>query len=279
MKKIYLKDTAFAHEPKTSVYGRTPKYIDWDRDTLQDVEFYTHESIMSLNESPNKKYAWLFESQAILPTVYKTFEKYKSIASNFELVFTHSSKILDSFPNAVFSIGGGVWYGTEASGGNINENQFQNKTKDVSIVSSDKIMCELHHFRLMLAKEIKKNNLCDTFGTFDGGPKVKIFRSLEQYRYSIVVENFIDEYYFTEKILNCFASMTVPIYCGATKIEKFFNPDGIIRFDPNDLTAIQNLKACTEKDYEYRLPAIIDNYNRVQKYLSIEDFMYERYRF
>ena len=59
-------------------------------------------------------------------------------------------------------------------------------------------------------------------------PEIKAQDYLEHYRYSIIIENDIDELWYTEKILNCFATKTIPIYLGATKIGERFNSDGII---------------------------------------------------
>jgi len=71
--------------------------------------------------------------------------------------------------------------------------------------------------------------------------------------------------------------MTVPVYLGATKIDGFFNPDGIIKFTMED--DIENvLRQCTVQEYEARLPAILDNYLRVKKdYLNTYDYLYKRY--
>ena len=46
--------------------------------------------------------------------------------------------------------------------------------------------------------------------------------------YSVVIENHIDDIWFTEKICNCFATKTVPIYYGARDIGNHFYEDGII---------------------------------------------------
>ena len=118
----------------------------------------------------------------------------------------------------------------------------------------------------------------DTYGTFDGGSYIKISDSLKDYRYTIAIENDISPYRFTEKILNCFAAMTVPIYIGATKIGDFFNTDGIIQIETLDYEYIDKIiRNCNEEDYAMRTSALIDNYNRVKDYLCVEDYMYKHY--
>ena len=72
--------------------------------------------------------------------------------------------------------------------------------------------------------------------------------------------------------------MTVPIYVGATAIDQFFNPDGIIQVKKEDLGSIDHiLQQCSSADYESRLPAIKDNYRRVQQYATPEDYLFENY--
>ena len=90
----------------------------------------------------------------------------------------------------------------------------------------------------------------------------------EKYRYSIAVENLVSPFYFTEKILDCFAAQTIPIYIGATEIGQFFNPDGIIQTSVEDFNHIEDILAkCTVEEYERRLPAVMENFYRVQKYV------------
>ena len=72
--------------------------------------------------------------------------------------------------------------------------------------------------------------------------------------------------------------MTIPIYLGASKIDQFFNPDGIVLLKLSDLDRIEKiLELCTHAEYARRLPAIMDNYNRVKPFLNANDWLYENY--
>lgn len=147
-------------------------------------------------------------------------------------------------------------------------------------MASSQNISQYHKLRIAIAKKCKSQKLADTYGSFDGGAYLdKIDHVYAPYRYSIVIENDEKPYYFTEKITSCFAAMTVPIYLGATKIGQFFNEDGIIKITPADFDNLENfLKQCNEADYNSRLEAIKDNYNRVQKHLNVFDnFIYEPY--
>lgn len=163
-------------------------------------------------------------------------------------------------------------------GGKVDPELYKQKSKNISIVSSNKTMCDLHRFRIAVARACKMNGWADAMGTFDGNPYVNIEQSLYDYRYSIAIENIVSDYYFTQKITNCFLAQVIPIYYGANKIDEFFNPDGIIRITELDLNHIEKvLKSCTKEEYERRLPAILDNYSRVQKFANVQDWLYENY--
>lgn len=69
--------------------------------------------------------------------------------------------------------------------------------------------------------------------------------------------------------MNCFAAQTIPIYIGATEAGKFFNPDGIIQMRVEDFDRLEEILAkCTPEEYERRLPAVLDNYRRVQIFIN-----------
>ena len=279
LKTAFLKDYRARNWPYSFVANRYPEYLFWDRFNYGlHNHFYSHEEIKQTIGKPVKKFAFLLESEIIDPETYFLYKKHPGLIKEFDLLFTHSSSLLEKYDNAVFIPGGGVYCGTLLHGGTLHSEQFKSKTKNISLVSSHKTFCELHKFRLDLARYYKKSSLVDTFGTFDGGQYIKISDSLEKYRYSFAVENDITSYRFTEKILNCFASMTVPIYIGAAEIGKFFNPDGIIQIPKLEFTEADKIvKMCCEKDYHSRLTAIIDNFNRVQNYLCIEDYIWKNY--
>lgn len=249
------------------------RYILWDKyDFGRKTHFYTNNCMLQTMGKPDKRYGVLVESESIVPDDYLIFEKHKGLEKDFDLIFTFSAKILDTISNARFvPFSAKIW----------NENfttpdLHTKKSKNVSFLSSDKIMCELHKFRLDLALRCKRENLCDTFGRFDGGAYVQnISDTLNDYRYTICLENDINSYYFTERLTSALAAQTIPIYLGATQIDKFFNPEGIIKITTkSDIKEV--LKQCTKKEYERRLPAVLDNYERVMaQYTSKTDFIYE----
>lgn len=279
-KVFYLKDELLGWQYYSYTRHRFPSGILWDRNNPSlSSHFYAHENIENIVGTPVHKYAILVETEEIAGGAYKKLLENETLAVEFDLIFTHSEKLLNKYSNARFIPAGGVWYGLPAYGGKIADDLYKRKIKDISIVSSDKVMCNLHRVRLHLARKLKNNWAVDTYGTFDGGKYVKISETLESYRYSIVIENTVSAYCFTEKVLNCFASMTIPIYLGATKISNFFNVKGMIIINQeqaeNGLEEV--IKKCTPEYYSECLEAILDNFNRVNDYLCQEDYITSHY--
>ena len=268
METFFIRDVHFAHNPNYE-----SKYFIWDRYNFGlKTHFYSHEAMLETMGNPDKKYGIFIESETIVPQSYRILDKNKGLNKDFNLILTYSDKILDKYDNARFApFCSGVW-----NSDLITPDLHKKKIKDVSILSSNKLMCDLHKYRYDIANMCKNENLADTFGTFDGGPLVNLSDTLNDYRYSICIENDVSSYFFTERLTTALYAQTIPIYLGATEIDKFFNPDGIIKITTkSDIKEV--LKQCTKEEYENRLPAILDNYERAKKYLNVWDFVYEKY--
>ncbi len=282
MKVFYLQDTGCLHTPYTLSSGRVPRYILWDRFNIAlKTHFYVHEQIFEKTYDCENKIAVLRESEEIIPRYYDLAMKKDYIMKEFSKILTHSERILNKYENAEFFPACGVWYGTNINGGNMDADACYKKIRNISVIASAKESCELHKLRSGLARHYDKDPRVDAYGAAVGKFVMQKAEALESYRYSIAVENCVTSYYFTEKIMDCFASMTVPIYVGATKIGDFFNVDGIIQIDKNKLNDFSYIDSiiqqCNEDDYANRRDAIIDNYYRVQKYTCIEDYIYNKY--
>ena len=217
--------------------------------------------------------ALLIEPRSIQPNVYEWMEQNYH---KFKYVFTHDSKLLRMCDNAKLILWGGGC-------GGISEYPLVEKTKNISLVSSNKTMCELHQARIELARALKDNPYVDVMGTVDGGAYVEPDKIYQEYRFSIAFENYIDDYWFTEKICNCFANKVVPIYFGATHIGRYFNTAGIIHFDRwefiNEFLKKENSLDELNKFYNSKLvkDAIEDNYKRVQNYRTFEYWFFNEY--
>lgn len=268
MRTFFLRDCHLAADPT-----QQSQYFVWDKFNVGlDVHFYSHQAMLETMGHPKHKFGFLIETEAIVPQDYEIFDTHPGLAAEFDLIFTTSKRILNTVSNARFvPMNSSLYNGTFAT-----STIHQQKNQMISIVSSDKKFCPLHLFRYNLAHQCKQENLCDTFGTFDGGPLVNIDTTLRNYRFSICIENTQSPYLFTERLICAFANQCIPIYLGATEIDKFFNPDGIIKITTKD-DIKKVLKICTVDEYERRLPAVLDNYQRAKQYVNPWDYMYEKY--
>ena len=90
-------------------------------------------------------------------------------------------------------------------------------------------------------------------------------QSLNDYMFSVVMENSIADNYYTEKIIDCFITGNIPIYRGCKNIGKFFDKRGIIEFNNiEDLRHI--LDSLTPQKYEEMLPYVKINFELALKY-------------
>lgn len=238
----------------------------WDSNS--PVKCVCDEHIFS-NVREGKQVMLLIEPKSIQPNVY---EYALEVADQYEYVFTHDSQLLAVLPNAKPILWGGVWCRSENP----------KKTKLISMISSDKEMCELHKERKRIARKYKDK--IDVYGTIDGGEYVNAIDSLENYMYSVVIENYIDDIWFTEKLLNCFATKTIPIYYGARDISNFFEDRSIIICRSinelekriNDVIDLQDdyIEFYNEEDTQL---ALQENYELSKQYEKFDEWFYNTY--
>lgn len=271
LETYFIKNRHSRHAP----FGHEGKYFFWDRYNYGlDTHFYGPEAMTGTLGKPAVKYGMLTESRTIVPKDYEVFHRNRGLEKDFRYIFTYDDRILNEIENARFyPVAAGIW------NSEMQEGRYREKDRNLSILSSDKVMCALHRFRLELARLCKRDGLADTFGRFDGGGYVeKVDETLNRYRFSMIIENDVSDYYFSERLTNCFAAQTVPVYLGARRIGDFFNTDGMILLGSADLEEAESLIAeCTRERYEAMLPAVLDNYERVKEYVNMQDYLYEHY--
>lgn len=246
-------------------YGRKDY---WDANS--DVYAITDDFVMKSEYksiSKDKKVALLIEPRAIVPEAYEYISKHYD---EFKYVFTGDDELL-KLPNAKLIIWGGVWYREENP----------KKTKLISMICSDKEMCGLHKERKKIARKYKDK--IDVSGTIDGGEYIDD-NIHKDYMYEVVIENDIQDIWFTEKICNCFANKTIPIYYGARNIDKYFNAKGIIKCgDLNELEHEIDMLLLNSDGYielyksKEVQKAIEENYELSKQYENFDERFYKTY--
>lgn len=261
--------------------GNTSQFIKWNRNTPFSERFvcFTNEKISDHDRflvAKERRIAILYESRGTMNWLY---EQSQNCISDYYLFFTHEKKLLDAFSNTRWIPGNGIWIGNSYGGG---ERAISEKDRMTSFITSSKETTPLQRFRVMLAKEMENDskNEIDVYlrskYPFDYLP---INLCLQRYRFSIVIENTQSPLYFTEKILNCFATGTIPIYFGATEINKFFDINGIITFSSRKQLIHDILPNLSTDLYAAKLPSINMNFELSKSFESIEKVITTQLKF
>lgn len=190
-----------------------PRYFDWTKDGTGVINFlvddYTRH-VSSLNNG-KPKVALLIEPRTIQPTIYDWVEQHHE---EFDLIFSHDEKIL-SFDNA-HPIFFAQWY----------KSYDVPKTKAISMVCSDKVMCEEHKARQQLADIL--SNKVDHYGMYRGKRRCDYYECRAEYMFEVVVDNNWTGYWVSEKLMNPLASKTIPIYLGGKHLPDWIEKKGVI---------------------------------------------------
>ena len=140
------------------------------------------------------------------------------------------------------------------------------KSHDLSMVFSPKRMRHtLHHQRFNFMRELMR--LLPEMHVYGRGarPLDDKAEALDAYRYSVAIENYIGPHHWTEKLADAFLGLTLPFYAGCTNAADYFPAESFIPIDIKDPAGAARIirQAILDKEYEKRLPAIMEARRRV----------------
>ena len=262
--KINLVGNSFTHltggNKGYSVHGKESKFVEWVFDLSADETVYVDQNINQAftDGLDGVKYGWLLESKFVVPGITEeiksNLEEYFKV---FKYIFTHDKELLALDSRFKWVPAQGFW---------INEPKIYEKTKMISMISSNKAFTEGQKNRLKWVERI--GDQVDLYGRGFNEIATKE-EGLCDYMFSVVIENGVYESYYTEKILDCFATGTIPVYLGSPDIADYFNKDGIIE--------LTDEFEVSDEIYESKVEAIRDNLERVKQIEVLEDFIYTNY--
>ncbi len=263
-----LKDSLYGHAAAANNgnLGIAPKHLIFDRGHgPHKVSFYTDLDLDKVSDdtSSELKVAWLIESPEVHKDAYHKIQD-PALYTLFDLVLTCDKTLLELDSRFTFTPVGGCWIPEP-------NRQLFTKTKDLSIIASNKTDLEGQRLR----QEIIEKFSTQINGVFGRGYNEIDDKTdgLRNFRYSLVVENCRTDYYFTEKIIDCFATGTVPIYWGCPSISNFFDPGGIISF--NNIEELNKiLNEIGPEDYSKRLTSVHNNFSSYHTFAVTEDYIY-----
>ena len=203
--------------------------------------------------------------------VLTNYQKYKNL---YKKIFTYDQELIKLDPEFFeYCFPGSNYPWTPR-----DEFEIHKKSKLVSFLSSGKNICSGHAARLDWGNRL--NGSVDFYGGIMGSAVIggshhyhhnRKTEALKDYMFSIAIENCKMDTYFTEKLTDCFANGTIPVYFGADSIGSIFNPDGIIVLDDNFDISLLN-----EELYYSKLQAVRDNFEIVKNMPLADEMLYRK---
>lgn len=246
-------------------------YCTWDLNFeikhQKQIELYVDK--IPTNVAPNNviRFVFLLEPPEIMNLTRQAIQGWNSKCYNH--LFTHNQELLDAIPNSYVFPLASTW---------IKGYDFPEKKFEISALVGGKRMAEGHILRQNLwFRENKIKNptkffLSGAFGGIQnynnnpvlGDSKNPLFDS----QFHICIENTKRKNWFTEKLIDCFETNTIPIYYGCPNIGDWFDERGMIIV--NDLKEIiEASNNLTLETYEKMLPYIEDNFKKSKDYTDI----------
>lgn len=267
MKEIFSFGSPFSHT-ESSCFARVPKNFSWKYNTpsTNNIEVYLDNSLLGgFNSKAKYKFLWICESSVVsinqINMIKNNLDKF---LNSYTKIFTHDRSLLELSPNIEFvpCASNMPW---------VKHYGIHNKSKWMSLICSGKAFSEGHKYRNYLMEEFKKTNQpIDYFGRMFNPFNIKE-DVLNDYYYSVTIENGKYKTYFTEKIMDCFATGTIPVYHGTDDIGDYFNKEGIVTIGEN-----KDLSFLTEDYYYSKIDAIKDNFERCINHKMADDVLYEK---
>lgn len=133
-----------------------------------------------------------------------------------------------------------------------------------------------HNRRMNFLDQIKGLSFVDLYGR-GINPIDDKWEVLHNSKYAIAYENFQNDYYWTEKIADCFLCYTMPLYFGCNSIENYFPKNSYIQLDPKDKHIHLFLKEIVESNqWEDNLAAITKARDLVLNEYQLFPFLYHK---
>ena len=205
---------------------------------------------------PGKKILWLNEPRGVIGDFYTWVEHHYAL---FKCVLTFDQYLLSLNDSFKFTPAGGCW---------ILPKHFSlyEKSKKISMFLSTKNWSEGHIFRRKVYESVKDS--VDIFG-YGYNPVDYKLTGLRDYKYHIVVENGQGDDYFTEKLIDCFVTGTIPLYWGTKNINRYF-------VDVPQFNTLDELKVLLENLDSIRYDPKM-NFERAMEFVNPDDWIYLHY--
>lgn len=265
----------FQHDVCSSALNNN-KYVEWVKDNSANISLHIDDGLFFETDKNKLNFGWIAESSSVVPQhIEKVINNLDYYKEKFKNIFTHDKRIIEkdpiffkfTLPNAL------PW---------IRNKKIYNKNKLTSFIVSNKNFTIGHKYRLTVLNSMDKSKV-DHFGRgFNNTLPWTIYENnieesgkliaLKDYYFSFAFENDNYQSIFCEKITDCFATGTIPIFWGTPDIGDYFDLNGIIIF--NDTF---NLSDINEDLYYSKMDSIKNNFYKCIELDTSEDYIYKNY--
>lgn len=245
-------------------------YIYKEKNINYNIDIYVDN--VNYEENENKKILIMIEPCTYLTNVYDfVIENF----NKFDIILTHNKNILKFCPNACKVLFGTTWVNKNLNVDKLNKISFLIGGKNFlpghqlrHLIYENQLKIKDNYLNIFISKNYPiKNNLFNN--SFLNNDKNELFKN---FRYHLCIENCDDENYFSEKLIDCFQTMTVPIYWGCKNISKYFFVKGMILLNDckNIDETIKKINSINlEKFYIYNIKYIRKNYYKSNQYIKL----------
>lgn len=265
--------SSLIHKTPAAVGDRAdlrPRHVRWsDEHTWSGKVWMTDgEPWTACANAASQRIHWLLEPRELHPENYGLA---LGQLRNGDLIFTHDAELLAMDDPHILPYPHG--------GTRLHPSDWvlsSEKPKAVSIVASPKRSMSGHALRHELIEKVGRR--IDAYGP-QYTPIEHKADALLPYRYHVAIENTQNGVWFTEALLDCFLTGTIPVYWGST--------DALLRwgFDLNGVVLCQNLYDLTNavnlasigEIWTIEPEAIERNFIRAHDYTCPEDWLYRYY--
>lgn len=258
-----------------------PTGFDWTLDS-GDYDVHVDRGLL-MQPDPSfpkqKRYGWVCESRFIVPNVYDFLvQNHKVLFENFyNKIFTCDTALIKLNSNFVFCPNGSNYPWVKK-----NDWAVYNKSKLCSMFCSPKKMTRGHVYRHQVAR-LALDAGFDVFGGAHGTSRTVVdphnpwntkIDGIRDYAFSVVIENGEYDSYWTEKLTDCFATGTVPIYQGTKQLPEIFDQNGIIFLEMGKETDV--FESLTPELYLNKIQAVKNNLDALNNLKLADDSLLEQ---
>jgi len=175
-------------------------------------------------------------------------------ASFYHRVYTQDTTL--SGPRYIHSHAALPWH-VNKSYDELRACSIPHKPYALSCITSTIAVLEGQRTRLRFIEKLRQHIDFELFGR-GFRPIEDKWDALAPYRYSLVIENFQNPYYWSEKLADSLLAWTMPIYIGCTRVHDHFPAEVVPCLDMDDPEVSKRIRAIIMSDaWKKNLPALM----------------------